>query len=321
MIVAGIDEAGYGPLLGPLVVGCCAFEVEGTINDPPCLWKLLRKLVGKKKSKNGKRIHVNDSKLVYSPGGGLKELERAVLSIWASCFELSGNLDDFVRCIARDCADDLAEYSWYRRRDGEKFPLMQEAMSVRIFAAALAAEMNRNGARCCHLAARVVPERKFNQMLSATRNKGSALFSTSAIHLDEMLKKFGDRNLLIFCDRQGGREHYGALLRLMFEQWSLEVVHEEEAHSEYRLLRGADVVRIVFTEKAEKQCLSVAVASMLSKYLREAMMARFNAFWKMQLPKLEPTAGYYSDGVRFLKDINSKRMEMGIADEQLIRSR
>ena len=23
-----LDEAGYGPLLGPLVVGCCAFELE-----------------------------------------------------------------------------------------------------------------------------------------------------------------------------------------------------------------------------------------------------------------------------------------------------
>ena len=67
--------------------------------------------------------------------------------------------------------------------------------------------------------------------------------------------------------------------------------------------------------------MSVAVASMLSKYLREGLMRRFNAFWRKYLPDVTPTAGYYNDGQRFLQDIDIKRRELGIADELLIRSR
>jgi hypothetical protein len=79
--------------------------------------------------------------------------------------------------------------------------------------------------------------------------------------------------------------------------------------------------RIIFTEKAESQSMSVAVASMLSKYLREALMRRFNAWWKNHLPDLAPTAGYYNDGLRFLKDIDPMRQKLGITSEQLVRSR
>jgi hypothetical protein len=39
------------------------------------------------------------------------------------------------------------------------------------------------------------------------------------------------------------------------------------------------------------------------------------------LPDLEPTAAYYSDGMRFLKDIEPKRAQLGIRDEHLIRCR
>src|SRR5437764_14373214 len=88
MILAGIDEAGYGPLLGALVVGCCAFEVgAGGALDPAelhCLWARLRKHVSRKRLKSGRKLHVNDSKVVYSPSLGLKELERSVLAFTAA---------------------------------------------------------------------------------------------------------------------------------------------------------------------------------------------------------------------------------------------
>ena len=57
--------------------------------------------------------------------------------------------------------------------------------------------------------------------------------------------------------------------------------------------------------------MAVAYASMISKYLRETLMRRFNAFWKTHLPDVEPTAGYYNDGLRFLKDIDKSVASWG----------
>jgi hypothetical protein len=328
MIIAGIDEAGYGPLLGPLVAGCCAFEVDAGDCDVladarawPCLWKRLGRYVSRNRSKTGRKIHVNDSKLVYSPAGGLKELERAVLALAWTRWDAGDGLEALLGCVAPDAAAELAEYPWYRPAEGERFPIEQEAVPVRLLAKALREHAEASATRCVRLAARVVPERQLNRMIDATRNKGSMLFSVSAVHLDALLREFGERGLLIVCDRQGGREHYGHLLRLMFEEWALEVNREQDGYADYTLRRGGHAVRVVFREKAEAQCMSVAVASMLSKYLREALMRRFNAYWKTLLPDVQPTAGYYGDGVRFLNDISEKRRELGITDELLVRSR
>ena len=328
MVIAGIDEAGYGPLLGPLVVGCCAFRVEGEGCDPmadadawPCLWKRLGRYVSRNRLKSGRKLHVNDSKLVYSPAGGLKELERGVLAIAATRCDWFDNLHALLSQVAPEAIDDLGTYPWYRPGVGERFPLEQDPVPVKLLSKALREHMAGASTQCVRLAARVVPERQLNRMFDATRNKGSMLFSVSAIHLAELLRAFGDQGLLIVCDRQGGREHYGQLLRLMFEEWALEVNREHDGYADYTLRSGPHAVRIIFREKAEAQCMSVALASMISKYLREALMRRFNAYWKELLPDVQPTAGYYGDGVRFLNDISEKRRELGITDELLIRSR
>lgn len=323
MIVAGVDEAGYGPLLGPLVVGCCAFEL-GEIDDCaqlPCIWKRLSKLVSKRRSASGRKLHVNDSKVVYSPAIGLKELERSVLAMLFASDHGPEDLATLLGGVANHVLDELGNYPWYGSGADERFPLEQEALPLRLFANALRAEMMRTQTRCVYLGARIVLERRLNQLIRSTRNKATVLSSTHFIHLDYLLRTFGNGPLAIICDRHGGREHYGSLLRQTFDDWSLEVMREGDGHSEYRLTRRGNAVRVFFREKAEAQCLAVALASMLSKYLREVLMRRFNAFWTSHLPQVVPTAGYYNDGLRFLRDIEIKRREMGIADAELIRSR
>jgi ribonuclease HII len=323
MILAGIDEAGYGPLLGPLVVGCCAFEIDAPPDgDLPCLWKILKKVVGKTRSKTGKRIHINDSKLVYQPGpAGLKELEKGILTLVASAGGDYADLSALLAHVAGHVVPQLGEYNWYAPFADETFPAEIDVMAVRGFANALRIEMDRARAKCLHMAARVMLERELNRQFKATRNKSSVLFSTSAMHLDHLIRTFGERGLVIFCDQQGGRAHYGQLLMMMFEDWALEIIAEGDGRSVYLLKRGEHVVRIIWCEKAEAQCLPVAAASMLSKYLREMLMRRFNAYWKTHLPDVKPTAGYYTDGMRFLRDIQQKRRELAITDELLVRER
>jgi hypothetical protein len=65
----------------------------------------------------------------------------------------------------------------------------------------------------------------------------------------------------------------------------------------------------------------VALASVVSKTLREHWMDSFNAHWAARVPGLKPTAGYPVDAARFRSVIEPLCLERGLELDLWWRSR
>lgn len=77
-LLIGMDEAGYGPNYGPLVVGATVWEVP---DDPReiDLWRAFAGIIEQTAPVGDSHIQIADSKQVYNPAKGLVNLERGVL--------------------------------------------------------------------------------------------------------------------------------------------------------------------------------------------------------------------------------------------------
>src|SRR5262245_2242807 len=108
--IVGIDEAGYGPNLGPFVMSAVACRVPDDRTDAD-LWQALREVVRRHSDEEDEaddRFMVDDSKLVYS--NGLGRLERGVLS---SLGQLGQTVADFIDKLSPDCHPELRRECWY----------------------------------------------------------------------------------------------------------------------------------------------------------------------------------------------------------------
>jgi ribonuclease HII len=123
----------------------------------------------------------------------------------------------------------------------------------------------------------------------------------------------------LIVDKQGGRNTYTELLKNQLPMVDIRVIEEGARVSTYEVEAAHKQMKVSFVEKGEDMCMSVALASMFSKYIRELFMRLENQYWLQLLPGLKPTAGYYSDAQRFLAQIAHMKQKESIQDDILIR--
>jgi len=312
--LAGVDEAGLGPILGPLVVAGVA--MAGRERTDP--WAALGDLVCRHRTEKGK-IRVADSKKVNTGDYGFDHLEHTALSFlgaWRG--ELPETLAELLAIFGVE-VERLAPCPWYRALD-LPLPLRNDRDLLELRAYALERALRREGIEILHLATLLIDVEEWNALIAETNNKSRAHFRSYARVIGELVALLPHGGHLV-ADRCGGIMRYLPALRRTFPDARIRRLREQEAESSYTVLHGERRVKISFAVGGEDRAFPTALASCMAKYVRELMLHLINEWFRERMPDLAPTAGYYRDGRRFLKDVAPLLASDEVPRARLVRTR
>lgn len=374
-ILIGVDEAGYGPNYGPLAIAATAWRVAeerpeakgqssrksrragGFIPPaPPAptalahpahpaaidLYKLLKKIVARAPQEGKRRIAIADSKQLYKPGLGLRQLERGVLTALMATSPEQANCVEHVKALlAATLADPHERRHNLACHAGDELPLPLDALAEEIceLAALLRKTCAASGVALLAIRAKLIYPAEFNELVDHHGTKGAALSHVTLELVREVVdaatagginpparfettepQTLNPEPCHIALDKHGGRNRYGAILQHHFPDSWIETIDEGRSASRYRWTHRESPVEAIFRVGCE-ELLPTALASMTAKYHRELAMRAFNDFWTTKLPTLKPTAGYPNDAKRFREEIASLQRELAIDDRVIWRNR
>ena len=326
----GTDEAGYGPNLGPLTVTGTLWENQ---SGQACLYDALEEVIKPAPDrKSDNRLVVADSKVVYKSSGSIKNLETTVLSFLIALHRrhgegqgaakvesdgVPGSIEGLVcmACPGIDwrCLKGLAAYDF----SDVKLPLKANSDEIcdranHLLVAMRAAEVDLQSIEC-----RPVFPTEFNAGLSNFGNKAT-LLSNRTLEIVSRLKAMTNDDLEVVCDKHGGRSKYASLIKTHLTDQPICIGAETKDCSDYTFSDQDRDVVVRFQARGES-FMPTALASMVSKYIREVFMTAWNTFWIQQIPDLKPTKGYPLDAKRFKAEINELQAQLGIADNDVWR--
>ncbi|HEY2157531.1 MAG TPA: hypothetical protein VGH33_18025 [Isosphaeraceae bacterium] len=292
----GIDEAGYGPNLGPLVM--TAVVAEG--GRAPDVWADLAASVCRAGGPVD-RLWVDDSKLVYAGRKGRDRLDAACLAaVAASGRGRPVTLGGLLETVNAGSLAEVELTHWIE----DDPPLASESPSP---------ALHCEHWRIVEVRSVVVGPARFNADLEATGSKARVHFRAFARllgHVWGLVREEAPASVL--SDKHGGRHYYGAALADAIPDAWLDRGEEGPEMSRYTLRSGPRRLDLNLCPRADSGDGLVALASLVSKAIREFWMDAFNAHWTSRMPDLKPTAGYPGDSARFRAAIEAACLERGL---------
>lgn len=312
-LVLGVDEAGYGPNLGPLVIALTLWEIPDELVRFD-FWKAFEGVVSQSPDASLQTVHVADSKVVHSSAAGIAAIERSATVLLrlnglesGSLFGLwDGLTDRSDRINCREpwyCGDDLA------------LPIAPHAAESFRVVDGWSETCERVGCRLVAVGCEILPSRLFNSLVRKHGSKGRVL-TWSTLNLVRRFWNPERQEAVVICDKHGGRDRYSEFLIETYPEQMPLCVEESRNRSRYRIGRG----EIRFGVRSEEN-LPVAAASIVAKYIREAAMEAFNRYWTSRIPGLRPTRGYPVDAARFFDQISKDAEKIGLSKDDFWRSK
>ncbi|MDC7232169.1 MAG: hypothetical protein PQJ58_02970 [Spirochaetales bacterium] len=293
MIISGIDEAGLGPILGPYCAATVQIGYPGTATDPLTLCSSILS-----SEAEADKLAVGDSKRIFSPGK-IRELEKTVLSFHRHLFPgFTGKQSAFT--FFESFSEQPSEIPWLGELKELTLPLEIESSEIDACSGRLSRSMAEEGVKLNRISLKVQTALSFNRLLQKFKNKGRVCQEI----LSPLLENAVRESNAVVVDRQGGRRYYGDWLIELFPGSRLAAQKELKEVSSYTV----DECSIDFRVKADALNFETALASMFAKYSREIYMQAFNRYWQKKDPGLKETAGYYTDGQRFLEDLKIRNL-------------
>ena len=353
-IVVGIDEAGYSPLLGPLVISASIFGSDEPITD---WWQALGiPKAGRCRGGSGDPLDrtrpprflpvVDDSKKIYMPSVGLEALETSVLAFLTVSRDRPQSLRDLLDAVGSGA--ELDEYPWYRGAD-VALPVAADPQRVQACADALLDALRRAGAQFHGFHSSPILAGEFNRLVTRSGNKATALLTGTLSLVERSMTATrsgvmtsdpsgamtsdpsGVGANLVFArsgsavefliDKQGGRDFYGNALSQFFFGSRVTPGIEGNDLSRYSVEHDGCRFDASFCVRGDAQHLPIALASMLSKYIRELFMILFNRYWQSVDSSIPRTSGYRTDGWRFVRALEASQQEPLVARHLLIRQK